>query len=317
MPLSQKNVSFLLEPANSCDKSVSLLVMVSSGPCNKVNRDRWRRDVQNLEGVRLVFLVSRSVTQYDQTKLSEEHSSYGDIVQSSLPDGHRQLGYKILTGYVWVARNCPHVWAVAKTDDNVHLDMHYIVEVTTQRKITENTIACTVPNRNLKTLRASRPHMRGNWSVSKEEYEEDIMPDFCTGFLYVTTPRVGSALVQAGLALYRDTKTEQIEDSLITGILRERLSSVHLDTLEHGLMARLWLNIFSHCPWITGFKITFFNSPVISKISSRSNVQYVGPITSPKVWRYFLCLHYEGILELMDWAVVGMVPHALWDLCSR
>ena len=50
----------------------------------------------------------------------------------------------------------------------------------------------------------------GNWSVSKEEYDEDVMPDFCTGFLYVTTPSVGAALVQAGLVMYGGTETEQI-----------------------------------------------------------------------------------------------------------
>ena len=58
----------------------------------------------------------------------------------------------------------------------------------------------------------------GNWSVSKEEYDEDVMPDFCTGFLYVTTPSVGAALVQAGLVMDGGTETEQIEDSLITSI---------------------------------------------------------------------------------------------------
>ena len=117
--------------------------------------------------------------------------------------------------------------------------------------------------------------------------------------------------------LYMETKTEQIEDSLITGILRERLPAVSLDTLETGVMARLWLNIFSHCSWITGFKITFLNSLVISKTSSRSNVQYVGPITSPQVWRYFFCINVEGILELLDRLVGGLVPDFLWNVCKR
>ena len=268
-----------------------------------------------MKGVRLVFLVSRGVTEDDEERLREEHSSYGDIIQSSLPDGHRMLGYKILTGYAWTHRNCRHVRAVAKTDDNVELNMQALVDVS----VREDTIACTVPNRNLKTLRASRPHMRGNWSVSKEEYDEDVMPDFCTGFLYVTTPRVGAALLQAGLVMYGGTETEQIEDSLITGILRERLPGVYLDTLETGLLAGLWLHVFSHCPWITGFKITFLNSLVISKTSSHSNVQYVGPITSPQVWRYFLCLHYEGVLEMVDSVLGGLapVPDFAWNICKR
>ena len=143
------------------------------------------------------------------------------------------------------------------------------------------------------------------------------MPDFCTGFLYVTTPRVGAGLVQAGLELYNDTDVEQIEDSLITGVLRERLPGVFLDTLETGVTAPLWLNFFSHCPWLIGFKITFFNDMVISKRSSRSDVQYVGSVTDPGVWRYFLCLHLEGGLGLVDHAMPGLVPQIVWDICVR
>ena len=274
--------------------------------------------MHGLEDLKLVFLVSTSEVEDHNKMLLEENDIYGDIVRTSLPDGHRMLGYKILTGYVWAAKNCPHAAAVAKTDDNVELDMVALVDAVIEKKIIkDNTIACTVPNRNLKTLRASRPHMRGNWSVSKEEYEEDIMPDFCTGFLYVTTPRIGAALVQAGHVLYGETDTSQIEDSLIAGILRERLPDVRLETLESGLLARLWLHIFSHCPWITGFKITFLNSLVISKTSSRSNVQYVGSITSPQVWRYYLCLHYEGVMEMVDSFLGGLVPDFIWNVCIR
>ena len=293
--------------------------MVSSGPRNKDNRDRWRRDVQGMEGVRLVFLVSRGVTEEDEKMLSEEHSLHGDIVQSSLPDGHRKLGYKILTGYVWTVRNCHHARAVAKTDDNVYLDMPLLLHLLEQRKMAENTIACGsgTPHRNMKTLRSSGPHMTGNWSTTKEELEADIMPDFCCGFLYLTTPRVGAALVQAALTLYGDTEVVQIEDSLITGVLRQRLPGVSVDALETGIMSKLWLNIFSYCPWMTITKLTFFNNLVISKTSSRSNVQYVGPVTSPHVWRYYICLHLEVGMDQIEQTVPGIVPAFIWNICKR
>jgi len=317
--MNKKNVSFLLKPEASCDKSVSLLIMVSSGPLNKANRDRWRRDAQGTAGVRLVFLVSRTVSQEDQARLYEEHSSYGDIVQNSLPDGHRQLGYKILTGYVWVARNCPHVRTVAKTDDNVYLDIYSLEGLLKENTFPEDSIACGsgTPHRNMKTLRSSGPHMTGNWSTTKEELEADIMPDFCCGFMYLTTPRVGAALVQAALVLYGDTEVVQIEDSLITGVLRERLLGVSLVTLESGIMARLWLNIFSYCPWMTITKLTFSNNLVISKTSSRSNVQYVGPITSPTVWRYYVCLHLEVGMDQLEQTAPGLVPSFIWNMCKR
>ena len=37
----------------------------------EVERERWRRDVQGMEGVRLVFLVSRGVTEEDEKRLKE------------------------------------------------------------------------------------------------------------------------------------------------------------------------------------------------------------------------------------------------------
>ena len=272
-----------------------------------------------MEGVRLVFLVSRGVTEEDEKMLSEEHSLHGDIVQSSLPDGHRKLGYKILTGYVWTVRNCHHARAVAKTDDNVYLNMQLLASRMKERKMIENTILCGSgpPHRNMKTLRSDRPHMLGNWSIPKDQLEADIVPDFCAGFLYITTPRVGAALVQVGLSLFSKTEVTLIEDSLITGVLRERLPRISLEMLGTSLKTRIWQNYLSYCPWLTVAKLTFFDEIVINKTSSRSGVQYVGSITSPGVWRFFICLHLEVGLGAVEHWLPGMVPDFVWDFCTR
>ena len=74
--------------------------------------------------------------------------------------------------------------------------------------------------------------MLGNWSIPKDQLESDIVPDFCAGFLYITTPRVGAALVQVGLSLFSKTEVTLIEDSLITGVLRERLPWISLEMLD-------------------------------------------------------------------------------------
>ena len=293
-------------------------MMISSGPQYRPYRDRWRRDVRGRKGLKLVFLVAKPKMEEIQKDLDNENVDHGDIVQTSVVDGHRKLGYKILSGYVWAYRHCQNVKFVAKSDDNVFLDLDGLLTALKERNSnSQNYIACTTPNRNSLTLRAEHPHMTGNWSVSKEQFDADIVPDWCTGFLYITTPKVGAGLVQAGLALYNDTDVLQIEDSLITGVLRERLPDVSVDTYETGLAANLWLNYLSHCPWMTGWKITFFNNMVISKKSSRSNTQYVGSMMEPGVWRYFLCLHLEGALLLADHFVEGLVPQFIWDVCVR
>ena len=128
--------------------------------------------------------------------------------------------------------------------------------------------------------------------------------------------QVGLKLVQAANALYPDTEMEQIEDALITGVLRERLG-VELVTLEDTWLAAAWLQLLSHCPWLTITKLTFSNELVLSKRSSRQAVQYVGGVTEVLVWRYYLCLHLEVGLDTLTQNIPDLTPAWLWDLCTR
>ena len=166
------------------------------------------------------------------------------------------------------------------------------------------------------------------------QWDRDWMPAFCVGFLSITQPELGAQLaqvglhctvlyctvlyctVQVGLALYGDAAEDitQIEDSLITGVLRERLPHVRLEPLE--VRGPVW-RVFSWCSWLHMFKQTFFNDLIVSKRSSRSGVEYVGPVTSPRVWRFFLCVMVEGGLEMAEAAVPGLLPSFLWSVCAR
>ena len=91
--------------------------------------------------------------------------------------------------------------------------------------------------------------------------------------------------MQAGQTLYAGKEVEQIEDSLITGVLRDRLESVSIGGTQQGLSSLLWLNVFSHCPWLSLTKLSFSNHLVLSKSSSRKHVQYVGHFTQKALWR--------------------------------
>jgi len=317
--MSERNVSWSLTPPTGCYKSQLLLLTVSSGPLNRKQRDRWRQHVQGRAEVRLLFLVSQARTREDQARLEEEHKEHGDILQTSLEDGHRKLGYKILTGYVWAYLYCPTTRYVAKTDDNIVLDLDRLTRALARRDTggRESFLCSNSPSRNIGVGRVSRGHMRGNWSLSKADLEVDVMPDFCSGFLYLTSPKVGAALVQVGLTLYPHTEVRVAEDYLVAGVLRERLP-VPLDMIEEGtLTSYLWTDFFSHCPWLTTTKQTFFNDFVVTKNSARSNVQYVGPLTKPQVWRFFLCLHLEAALEIIETRIPGLVPDFVWDVCVR
>jgi len=316
--LSERNVSFLLSPSSCTDSSYSMILMVSSGPKNQELRLKWRQKMTGKQKFRLIFVMSQTNSDEDQKKVEEEHEKHGDLLQCGMMDGHRRLGYKLLMGYAWVYSHCRNVEFVGKSDDNVELDLETVDEalqkIPAPRK---DIITCPTLNWGMKVLRSATPHMTGNWSVSKQEFERDVMPDFCIGFLYITTPTVGAALIQVGQKLFSETETEQIEDSLITGVLRERLPWVRIEMLMTPGVPSVWQKFFTLCPWMNTFKQTFFNSMIRSKKSSRSYVEYVGPVTSLGVWRFFVCLHIEGLLELVESSASSLVPSWLWDICVR
>ena len=107
----------------------------------------------------------------------------------------------------------------------------------------------------------------------------------------------------------------QIEDSLITGILRSHLPGLEVEMLESS--PSLSSSLSTTCPWINHFRQTFFNEFVISKKSSRNNVQYVGSVYNPAVWRFFLCCMVEAILNDIQKVAPTILPEFVWSICSR
>ena len=84
-------------------------------------------------------------------------------------DGHRLLGYKILCGHVWAWEHCPHVRHVAKSDDNVVVDMDTLVTRLQEDTVTDwsNLITCPTPCFGMPVIRSAKGGMRGNWSTSR------------------------------------------------------------------------------------------------------------------------------------------------------
>ena len=168
--------------------------MISSGPAQFKNREAWRGRVSHRREVKVIFLVAKPQVGSEglQKFLEEEDEQFGDILQSDIVDGHRRLGYKILTGYVWSYLRCGNVGLVGKTDDNVVLDLETLLSTLQGREgelVRSVLCGSGTPHRNMKPLRSDRTHMTGNWSISRQQLDLDFHPDFCSGFLYLTSPQ--------------------------------------------------------------------------------------------------------------------------------
>ena len=91
--------------------------MISSGPAQFRNREVWRGRTKDWREIKIIFLVAKPQegSKDLQKHIEEENEEFGDILQSDIVDGHRRLGYKILTGYVWSYLWCREVAMVGKT----------------------------------------------------------------------------------------------------------------------------------------------------------------------------------------------------------
>ena len=153
--LNEKNVRLLLRPP-ACSPDTRLVLLVSSGRDNIGTRLAWRRRLAEVtQPLRLVFLVSSCPRGARcEAELDKEHSLHGDILHTSLEDGHRRLGYKILSGYIWTHLSCGGASHVVKTDDNVLMDLPALLRLASH-PLPDNSLTCGAgtPHRNHKTLR--------------------------------------------------------------------------------------------------------------------------------------------------------------------
>lgn len=228
--------------------------------------------------------------------------------------------------------HCPDVVMVAKTDDNVELELEMMMTGVRnmENQANRNKVICGtgMVTKNLPVIRNKKSHMMGNWTVSKEEIDDEVFDDFCFGFLYLTTPEVGANLVQAAaLAFSGEDDIEQIEDSLITGKLRTMIevpiygsfSWLSSSSSESSslISTSLLETVLSQCYWLQYTQNTFFNHLVKSKVSSRKQVPYVGSVWNTQLWRTYLCVHLEMILEYVEAVAPNSVPHFIFNICER
>ena len=186
----------------------------------RVSRDKWRRMADDFDKIKIVFIVA--ITEDDTEDVLKESEAEGDILFPSLRDGHDRLSYKVLSGYVWSYLHCSRVRFVGKTDDNVVVDLARLMSsLETFPSQQERFFACGTPVRNTRWIRPSKGHITSVWSADTETVREEKVPDWCVGWLYLTTPKVGAEIVQAGHAIFPDTELNLPEDHLIAGLLRE------------------------------------------------------------------------------------------------
>jgi len=319
--LDRTNVSFLMRPRIAC-KQVKIVLMALTAPKNVEKRERLRRQFGEKEGVYILFLLGKTSSSALQEKLQTENMVHGDMVQISVMDHYKALSYKTLTGFIWANRFCGSAKYIVKVDDDVSVDLDNLMFLLEKKYGEDSPHGGTVPDivecpsvmKNMRPWRQNHTEsIMSKWSISKEDMERRVFPDFCPGWLYVITPRVGLALAEVGVQNSRELMTKaRLDDIFVTGFLRERLPWARLQQLHDGTMGKAWNGFFSHCPFLGITKNIFYNDVVLDKGSG--SVSYI------KGQKFYWCAFLEFfILENIEFLFPSMAKHTapLWAVCKR
>ena len=172
----------------------------------------------------------------------------------------------------------------------------------------EDTILCPTVFRNMKPFRHPDAKVSGKWAYSYEVIPGKFVPDFCPGFLYVTSTRVGLALAETARVMGDQVWPDKMGEDYMTGFLAERLPWVTLRSLS-PVGGDMWDNFFSHCPFLTLLRYSW-NPLALGAGSAESDLQYVN---SP---RYVFCISAEFVLY-QYLHPLGFTWDIIWDGCRR
>ena len=197
---------------------------------------------------------------------------------------------------------------MVKVDDDVELDWRTLVSAL-QRPV-DSSLLCPAVMRNVKPYQHNISQVNtimNKWSVTTDI---TLYPDYCFGWLYVTTPAVGLALAEVSV-LNRKKLVMTNDDNFVTGILRSHLAGVSIEQLEGGVRGSAWNNVLSHCPVLGFTKNVFFNSFVLRKGSD--GVDYVNG------GRFYVCTLLEYFVYYLEcWSPrVATITTPFWQYCRR
>ncbi|XP_018429520.1 PREDICTED: beta-1,3-galactosyltransferase 1-like [Nanorana parkeri] len=180
---------FLINQEDKCKGRNPFLVLLVIGATRDLEtrhaiRETWGNDSNYDVDVVTIFLLGLSniATDRFQQMLEEESEAFGDIVQQDFMDTYYNLTLKSLMGMEWVAKFCPTASYVVKIDNDMFLNVDYLVHQLLRPELPVRTNYFTG------YIVINTGPLRGEkykWYVPKEIYPNDTYPPYASGPGYV------------------------------------------------------------------------------------------------------------------------------------
>lgn len=200
-------------------------------------RATWGSLASPVCGVRLLFMVGATNNATYQDRLTTEGAMYGDLIQSNqFDDTYSTAAAKSLHLLQWSATFCSQSVYTVKIDDDNWLNLPKYSKFLLENSNSGYAFGAIFP--------AGGQVIRDPWHknfVSREDFNEDIYPEYMSGMLYAFPTKVLPKILMAS----REIKPILNEDVYVCGLLAGRANVTRKAAPDYG-----WTPVFTDtkCP---------------------------------------------------------------------
>lgn len=203
--------------------SVFLVVIVCSHPERLEYRQAIRETWGSTRGqeFQVLFLVGKHEDPYWNSLMEKENSLHRDILQVDVIDSYRNLSLKVIGGLCWISEALQMADYIMKTDDDVYINVWYLLKLLKENIIDEQQILGALSIRS-----PVKRDLRDPWGVKYSEFAPKTYPPYVSGGAYVMSRNA----VQK-LCIQKGTKKSpfiHLEDVYVTGILAQATGISHV-----------------------------------------------------------------------------------------
>ncbi len=232
----------VLPKTEMCHSETFLVILVCSAVRNLDLRDAIRNTWGSAEqkhpiGIQLIFVLGNIDEQFNylKTSIEQEIKQFSDILQIDLEDNYRTLSLKTLGALNWVTQNCHGAKFVMKTDDDVFINLHNLVQDLAMR--VEDPMNFILGH----VIQGAKPikNRHDKWYMPDTLYRNKVYPTYLSGTAYVMSYSLVPSILQAS----RSETLFWLEDVYITGILAKKSNATLVDNSKYLYKKPAGMNI--------------------------------------------------------------------------
>ena len=222
----------ILEPKDTCEGHVFLLVYIHTSPEHVERRDIIRRSWGNvslyLDGsVRRVFVLGQTANTTLRQQLDLEFRLHEDLLQEDFIDSYFNMTVKAVISLKWISSRCRYSRFVLKTDDDAFVNMFSLLEILSSKQLfnehgSERTLMC-----NWWTDHEVEVAREGKWNIHVNQWRYRNWPPFCQGLAFVMSTDLVIDLYRASFQV----PFLRLDDLFLTGLVPLGLSN-HLNIVK-------------------------------------------------------------------------------------